>query len=292
MSPHPDDVALACGGSVAADVAAGEHVVLVTLFGSGADGAVREQEDGAAAGVLGCALHRLGLPEALERAETRSPLDLFAPLGPQHLGVLAECVARLRQVVQEVEGSGSRPVLAAPLAVGGHIDHRLTHGAARAVADELELSLFFYEDQPYSLARYALGRRLAAVAAALLDCPPPERAPRRREVAAYRRYLRSLPLVRHMAPPGLRWLMAHLAARAAVKADDRGREPGFALRLRPRLREVEAFASQRFAAIAAYASQQPRLFPSAGAMERAMRAHGGGPGGALVERFWDVVPPA
>lgn len=283
LSPHPDDVALACGASAAADAAAGAEVTLLTLFSRGAEGPRRAAEDRAAAEILGVALRALGLPDAPERPEVRGRLGLFQPLGPQHLGILSEVVARLRPQVP----AGAR--LYAPLGVGGHIDHRLAQAAAQALGEERPLRLSFYEDQPYSLARFALGRRLQALGARLPRGQHPERTERAgaaAERAAYRRYLAAMPLSNEFGPPLLRTLALHVAARAAVEADRPGHQPGFPPALSPRRREVEAFAARRFAAIAAYPSQWPLLFPSLAELERRLR---GGPG-PLTERFWDQAP--
>jgi LmbE family N-acetylglucosaminyl deacetylase len=291
LSPHADDVALSCGGCVAADVQAGLDVTLITVFSEGPG--PRRQEDQAACARLGCRHVWLGLPDAVERPEVRSQLDLFAPLGQRHLGILSEVAARLRPHL--VPGAQ----VAAPLGVGGHIDHRLVHAAARAVAEAHPIDLRFYEDQPYSLARYAIGRRLCAIGARLVPPGPAvARAARREEVRAYREYLAQLPLMQLrglLGAVGLGRLMQHLAARAAVAADDPRRQPGFRPTLRAEIRDVTPFLDARLQAIAAYASQWPQLFPSLPAARQALLQHGraargeGAEEAHLYERLWRVT---
>jgi LmbE family N-acetylglucosaminyl deacetylase len=300
LSPHPDDVALSCGGSVAADAAAGAEVTLITVFSEGPRAAQRREEDERAAALLGARLCPLELPDALDRPEVRGSLDLFAPLGQRHLGILSEVVARLQQKVPP--GAAVR----APLGVGGHIDHRLVCAAARALAEVRPLSLSFYEDLPYSLARYALGRRLAALEAQLAGpaqpAPSLERATPAEEVRAYHEYLMRLPLGRTLGVPGLRWMMLRLASRAAVGADRPGHRPGAAPRLVPEVRDVTPFGEARLRATLAYASQWPLFFSSPEQARQVLWAHGrqaagaaGGPADVLYERLWierlDAHPP-
>lgn len=140
--------------------------------GHGDDAMVhRRAEDDTALSRLGAVPIRLGLPEALYRrdrhGDTRYPggQDIFGPRrgngheiasdkrnvatgGPSEPhavepDVVAEVVQRLTSLesVQEAE------LLLAPLAVGNHIDHRITAAAAR----RLGRPLLWYEDVPYVL---------------------------------------------------------------------------------------------------------------------------------------------
>ena len=268
LAPHADDVALSCAGHVCSEVAAGRAVTLVTVFLSGRDAEARRAEDERAAAILGCRYVCLSLFDAIDRPEVRGRLDVFAAFGPAHLGMTSEVVERLLwHVTTPAE-------LCAPLAVGGHIDHRIVHEAARAVAYKLKLSLAYYEDQPYSLAPYALGRRLAALETAL---PPglsgTERAEPRHELRAYRDLYRRLPLLRAL-PPGIRFLGSHLIARAALRADHSGQRPGLPPRLKPQLREVSAYRARRTAALAAYASQWPLFAASPEQLEALLHGYG------------------
>lgn len=257
LSPHADDVGFSCVGLLRALAqAAGHSCSLVTVFLSGDQAEQRRSEDGAAAKLLGCSVSCLELPDAPDRPEVRAGLDRFMPYGPPHLGIANEIVHRL------LPRLSTPATLYAPLAVGGHIDHRIVHEAARALAYQLgpALRLVFYEDLPYALARYSLARRLAALGdtRGLVG----QRAPLSAEIAAYRRWLLSHPLLGRRLP-GLRTLVAHRLAQVAVQADcqpPRDR-PGFVPRLRPQLVRADGIAELEAKVIAAYASQWP-LFAS------------------------------
>lgn len=260
---------------------------LVTVFLSGPQTDARRAEDRAACQIVDCAYHCLELPDAPDRPEVRDGLDRFMPYGPPHLGIVNEIVHRLRPRLS------SPATLFAPLAVGGHIDHRIVHEAARTLAYQLgpTLRLVYYEDLPYALADYSLARRLAALG----HSGPPSlaRGSVGAETAAYRRWLLSNPLVRDRLP-GLRTLVAHRLAQVAVRADlqplrDR---PGFPPRLRPYLRPLTESSTQWQRAIAAYATQWPLFARSpaalAGSFERYARTVGDQQGqpGRPLQRLW------
>ncbi len=283
---------------MAADVAAGMRVTLVTVFRGATHGERRSEEDRAAAETLGCELIELGLPEAGARPEISGKMGVFAPLGQVHLAGIAQVVARLSAVVPE----GASVV--APLGVGGHIDHRMVQAAARALVEVRPLDLSFYEDLPYSLEPYALGRRMAGLAARIVTPASPgssdlklasatflPRASAAQEVFSYARYLARLPMGRTLGPWGTGWFMRLIAARAAVGADRPGHQPGPAVVLRPVPRDVTLFAERRFVACAAYASQWRLFFPSLAALREAYFSHGksivpeAGPD-TLWERCW------
>ena len=275
---------LSCAGHVRGDVAAGHAVTLVTVFLSGRDAEVRRAEDERAAAVLGCRYLCLSLFDAADRPEVCGRLGVFSPFGPPHLGITSEVVARLLWHIK------SPAALCAPLAVGGHIDHRIVHEAARALAYQQQLALSYYEDQPYSLAPFALGRRLAALEVALPPgLPGTERASRRSELRAGRDFYRQLPLLGSL-PPGVRFLGGHLMARAAFTADSIGQRPGLRPKLRVLLREVSEYRPARTAALAAYASQWPLFAESPEELEARLHRYGQGlhapPGPASYERLW------
>lgn len=283
LSPHPDDVVFSCGGSLALDCASGP-VTLVTAFTRPAQAAARLAEDRSAAELLGCRHVNLDLPAALDRPEVRGALDVYAPLGPQHLGVISELVARLRPLLVE------QPLLYAPLGVGGHSDHRLCFVAARALAESLGLTLRLYEDQPFSQAPYAVARRLALLRARAVasDPAPPAAATDAVGQAAQQRFLSSLP---GLLPAGLlRSLRARRLARAQWHHDRPSTLAGAPPVLQARTRAVDAVAGVHMEAIAAYASQWPRFAASPQALYADLVRHGGS--ATLVERCWEALPTA
>jgi LmbE family N-acetylglucosaminyl deacetylase len=283
LSPHADDVAFSCTGGVALDVAAGRQVTIITAFLSGKSAQQRQAEDEAAAAILGCAYKCLDLPDAPERPEVRGALDVFMPFGPRSLGITNEVMHRLLGQVPPCAE------LRVPLAVGGHIDHRIVHEAARALVYQLgkSVKLAYYEDLPYSLLPYSLGRRLHGLEPHKSfekrdpDC---ERAAPAVELAACRRALSSWPLAQRWLP-GLRQLCTHLVASRMLRADGIGQRPGFTPRLQPLLRPLgEAVGALRRKAIAAYATQWPDFAVSVEAFDRAISEYAQRIGNA--ERIW------
>ena len=268
LAPHADDVVLSCAGQVRSDVEAGRRVTLITVFLSGRDADTRRAEDERAAQVLGCHYLSLDLFDAADRPEVHGRLGVFGAYGPPHLGITSEVVARLLWHI------AAPAELYAPLAVGGHIDHRIVHEAARALGYQQRLTLRYYEDQPYSLAPYALGRRLAALEAEPLPMlPGTGRASPSDELRAARDFYRQLPLLKSVLP-GLRFFGGHLLARAALIADGTGQRPGVRPQLQAQLREVSAHRPRRTAALAAYASQWPQFASSPAALEAQLHRYG------------------
>lgn len=267
LSPHADDVAFSCLGQITklrSERQQPIHQTVVTVFLSSQS--PRRSEDEKAARLLGCEHRCLELPDAPDRPEVRGALDLFMRFGPSHLGITNEVVSRLLAWLP------ASATVYAPLAVGGHIDHRITHEAARALAYQVgpTLRLAFYEDLPYAHADHALARRLAA-----LGVKQGSRASAAQERAAYRGWLLSLPHMQRRVH-GWRQLAAHVAAAAAVQADDDlgRRRPGFPPRLHAQLVDVTDSIEQRADVIAAYASQWPLFAESPKALAARFFAYG------------------
>jgi hypothetical protein len=84
------------------------------------------------------AIYRVGAGgEALYPTEE----SLMAPISPFEAHLVAKVAERLRSACP----AGSR--VYSPLAIGGHVDHRLT----RAAAERLGRPLWYYRDFPYAL---------------------------------------------------------------------------------------------------------------------------------------------
>jgi LmbE family N-acetylglucosaminyl deacetylase len=167
LSPHLDDAVFSCGGLIAKQAAAGEAVTILTVCAgdppedllpelaralhmvwqtTGSPIAARRVEDMAASKRLGAGALHLEVFDAIYRLDkSGEPIyptfdDVFGPLHP------AEC-----DLPQELARSLSSHCpaearLYVPLAIGGHVDHRLT----RLAAESLGRSLFFYRDMPYA----------------------------------------------------------------------------------------------------------------------------------------------
>ncbi len=109
--------------------------------------AVRREEDLAACARLGAAALHFGLPEAVYRQDEAghhfyaSEEAIFGPIHPDDEPI----VGALTDALREVGLSGAH--LCAPLALGGHVDHRIL----RAAAEALGAPLWYYRDLPYAM---------------------------------------------------------------------------------------------------------------------------------------------
>ena len=165
LSPHLDDAAFSCGGTMALLADAGWHVCMATAFTRTVPDpagfalacqldkglapevdymALRRAEDRVAADVLGVAdLRWLDLPEAPHRGYDSAPA-LFGPVrdGDEVWRELALAVSGLVESL--------RPALIlAPQGLGEHVDHRqMIRAVLAAVADG---PLAFYRDTPYAI---------------------------------------------------------------------------------------------------------------------------------------------
>lgn len=182
LSPHYDDIALSCGGTVALLSERGLAPEIEVLFGEGpAAGAalspfaaenlrdwgltaveataVRRQEERTAAGVLGATTSWLPFPDAIYR--DRHYLNNEQLFG-EPVAVEGELPEGLIAGLELSEADRAVTRLYAPLAVGGHVDHRHAFRAGRALAIA-GWDVWFYEDLPYALRPGLLEDRLAAI---------------------------------------------------------------------------------------------------------------------------------
>lgn len=170
LQPHYDDVALSCGGTVAAWAAAAVAPHLVTVFASElVDGmvgefarhkhsrwnlgdldavpATRREEDRRAAALLGCSVRWLGLPDAIYRGERYASDDsLYGSLDPDE-EPLADHLAD--EILQLPEWRNGNQVFV-PLAIGDHVDHQLVFETGRRLAAR-GVEVWAYEDLPYAI---------------------------------------------------------------------------------------------------------------------------------------------
>ncbi len=167
LSPHLDDAVLSCGGLIPRQAAAGESVLVVTVcagdpgpepftpfaqmlhtvWGSPASPVGdRRSEDRVACGRLDASVLHLEVPDAIYRhgpaggALYTSEETLLGPLALQETGLV-------QQVAERLESTCPRGAsIYSPLAIGGHVDHRLT----RSAAERLGRPLHYYRDFPYA----------------------------------------------------------------------------------------------------------------------------------------------
>ncbi|MEO8196008.1 MAG: PIG-L family deacetylase [Thermoanaerobaculia bacterium] len=174
LSPHLDDVALSCGGQIAAAARAGVSVDIVTIFAGDEPGpdlppasplvqqiydlwrlppgevmASRRREDTAACSVLSARATHWELQEAIHRYEPGqnaalypSLERLFGVVDPREEGLVAALAERFAALTGVAEGTR----IAAPLGVGGHVDHRIVRAAAERA---FGAALLYYEEFPY-----------------------------------------------------------------------------------------------------------------------------------------------
>lgn len=164
LAPHLDDAVLSGGGHMARAVRDGRHVEVITFFtadprpdldsplvrdlhsrggtASGA-GAQRRAEDAESCRRLGVTFRHVGLPDAMYRTDSSGRAlyttreSLFRESGEREL---------LDSVTATIQSLPASATVVAPLAVGGHVDHRLV----RAAAEEARAGdLLHYEDFPY-----------------------------------------------------------------------------------------------------------------------------------------------
>jgi len=165
MSPHLDDAVLSLGAWIAAQIRSGEEVKVATVFSEGGAGhARRRREDEAALEALGASAIHLGY--------------LDAPFRSGFYTTFARITSGWREeedrLIEEVRDSihAIKPAqLVCPLAVGGHVDHRVVHAASLAAAAPDDL--LFYEDLPYAWIAGATALRLAELGFAHEQRPLP-----------------------------------------------------------------------------------------------------------------------
>jgi LmbE family N-acetylglucosaminyl deacetylase len=179
LSPHLDDVALSCGGRLAAlrwrtRGEPRQRVTVVTIFaGSPADDAltpfahelktrwgnagdavaVRRAEDLAAMQLLGAQSVHLGLLDCVYRQDATTGAALystrehiFGEVHPYESPWPPEAEARLREALADL---AEATTVYAPLAAGHHVDHQIVQRLAFALTATGQ-RLVFYEDYPYA----------------------------------------------------------------------------------------------------------------------------------------------
>jgi LmbE family N-acetylglucosaminyl deacetylase len=171
ISPHLDDAVLSCGGTIASQVAAGETVLVVTLFagdappGPRSDFALllherwglgdnpfvgRRAEDQRSLNALGAAAIQLSFPDAIYRTGPDGALlypsreGIFGPVHPSEDALVDELARSLAAL-----GVPETARVYVPLGVGGHVDHVLTRRAAERW-HPARAGFWYFEEYPYA----------------------------------------------------------------------------------------------------------------------------------------------
>jgi len=176
LSPHFDDAVLSCGGLIWQQAQAGQRVEVWTVcageippgpltpfaqelharWGTGLLSVARRRaEDEAACQAVGAAARGFTLPDCIYRRlpDSAEPVviqeeDLWQPVHPGEAALVDQVRAWILHGLGKSGGTGlaKNVHLVSPLAVGGHMDHRLV----RAAAEALGLPLWYYADYPYA----------------------------------------------------------------------------------------------------------------------------------------------
>jgi LmbE family N-acetylglucosaminyl deacetylase len=189
LSPHPDDAVLSCGGAIHRHAAAGEAVQVITVFAGDFSEEdispfaalqhsywgdpprpmpLRRAEDAAALTLLSAQVQLLDYLDAVYRAsedawlytEEQALWQGVHPADPMIRGGMEDLIERLAGLILLHEGAQ----VYAPLGVGRHVDHQITHRAARQLL-EMGYGVAFYEDYPYAERSGALESALVAAGA-------------------------------------------------------------------------------------------------------------------------------
>jgi len=175
ISPHLDDAVLSCGGYIGKLCALGYSVNVVTIFSGSPEGklsllaqalhldwrlpkdapALRREEDHRALEVLGAEAVHAGFPDCIYRRDPKTGKPVYTRLGQ----ILAQTAADEPRVVEAVAQYLADLVKErgfthafAPLGLGGHVDHLITHAAARLAMETcMQTQWHFFEDLPYAI---------------------------------------------------------------------------------------------------------------------------------------------
>jgi len=167
LSPHLDDVALSLGGLIWEQIQVGQNASIWTIcagdpppgdFSTFAESLhtrwevgreaieLRRIEDIESCKRIGTEFYHFDIPDCIYR---RSPIterflydsedSLWIPVHRDEEFLIDKISEKIRAML----GVGAK--LVCPLAIGDHVDHRLT----RAAAERLEIPIFYYLDYPY-----------------------------------------------------------------------------------------------------------------------------------------------
>ena len=164
LSPHLDDAALSCGGSIYRLVQAGQAVQAITIFaGDPPPGPLtpfahslherwqaapvdRRAEDGEALRRLGAQAIHWPYADAVYRRHPDSGDALY----DSEESIFGEVVEADAQIIESIRDrlrrTDSSARLVVPLAAGHHVDHQIV----RSAAESLGRNLIYYEDYPYA----------------------------------------------------------------------------------------------------------------------------------------------
>lgn len=304
FSPHLDDVVLSCAGRIARQTAAGEQVLVVTVFaGSRADAAAAAQvrsrlwapfqdvaarrcEDRHALQTLAADYRWLDFPDALQRhPRYASVTRITAPLPRREAALQVQVAASIAEVSRQYPAAR----LYFPLGIGNHVDHQLVAAVGldrQQVDSPRPRGTLFYEDTPYVCIPHLLSHRFEQVGIEALAGPRQPLLTGARE--AHTALLAAPQLGRQLRAGGALaeiLLFAYLVTRfAGARVGARRRQW---ISMRPESIDIDAVFETKIAAIDRYRSQVRALFGNLDQLRRVLRSCSPGCGReALQERCW------
>ncbi len=180
LSPHYDDAALSCGGTIRRQCQQGHAVLVITIGAAAPDPekplspfakrihaamgepadlvSARLREDKASMACLGADAVWLDFHDAVYRGEAEEGgwfytriAEIFGTIHPAEENRFEALTDAMRVHLK----ASTDAHIYAPLGVGGHVDHQHAHRAARALQTQ-GWSIAFYEDYPYVDPEYRL----------------------------------------------------------------------------------------------------------------------------------------
>jgi LmbE family N-acetylglucosaminyl deacetylase len=279
VSPHAHDVPVSCAARILWEAGKGLRILVVTTCDSGA----------APRTPVGLPVDhlRLGLRDATRRDPSHAS---FRSIAYDRRPLDDAAIAELAPLLEEIARRSRARHLYLPLAVGGHIDHRLVHEAALRVLHAVAgRDIFFYEERPDAFVPGAVHIRLGQLGVRL---PPAAlQAARGSGLAPFLFGFHTAPHVRaHLGGLVERFRCTGLATREWWQARAWNPQKAFGPRLQPVLHEGPAPDATRLAAWAgggsALCGAGGRLGALASQYTRRLRRDA-----PHIERYWLLLPP-
>lgn len=156
LSPHLDDAVFSCGGLIAKLAQSGERVLIVNIFSEYAEKSDRHEEEFRVADFLNIDILHLGELDAVFRNKSyKSLLQMFSRVDSADRLNLPGLANKLKNLL----GGITYDTIYAPLGVGWHVDHLLTHELSQLIGEKTKIC--YYEDAPYILLPNFTAYRLA-----------------------------------------------------------------------------------------------------------------------------------
>ena len=169
LSPHLDDIALSLGGLLWEQSQAGDRVSIWTIctgdpppgnlspfaeslhtrWETGTQSMlVRRAEDILSCKRLGADYVHFDIPDCIYRRSPVNGKHLYASEEALWISIHEDEETLITQLTDQIKSKLSLNArVVCPMALGGHVDHRLT----LAAAEKLDIHLWFYADYPYVL---------------------------------------------------------------------------------------------------------------------------------------------